>query len=295
MNRYDLDQTLLEISDDSEVFPWTIRDAVEGVQIFGGIGSGKTSGSGRMLALKYLQAGFGGLVLTAKPDEKKLWQHYCQITGRTGDLVVIEQGGEHAFNFLEYESMGHGDTGAYAENLVQVLKTVIKASEERSGNKSDDAFWDNALDMLMFNVIDLCILAYGKVAIQDIYDIVMSAPKKDDISSNEPSQMTAFRRAFEKATEKIDKQVEIWEATLPSATLAQMDQHEYETGLFEFAPEARILRSIDNFFIDNYSSISEKTRSLIDFSFSGFLFRLLREPIYSLFCKRPQRLRLMTA
>lgn len=33
---------------------------------FGSIGSGKTSGSGQALALAYLRAGFGGLVLCAK-------------------------------------------------------------------------------------------------------------------------------------------------------------------------------------------------------------------------------------
>ncbi|MFA5258375.1 MAG: hypothetical protein WC360_09510 [Opitutales bacterium] len=38
-----LDQTLLGFSEDD---PFTIRDSFEGVQIFGGIGSGKTSGSG---------------------------------------------------------------------------------------------------------------------------------------------------------------------------------------------------------------------------------------------------------
>src|ERR1700742_4484242 len=105
---------------------WTIRNAVEGVQIFGGIGSGKTSGSGRMLALKYLAAGFGGLVLTAKPDEKELWEDYCQKTGRTNDLLIVEPGRNNTFNFLDYESKS-GET----ENIVQVLKTVIHASEEK--------------------------------------------------------------------------------------------------------------------------------------------------------------------
>jgi hypothetical protein len=42
-----LDQTLLGFSEDD---PFTIRDAFEGVQIFGGIGSGKTSGSGTLCA-----------------------------------------------------------------------------------------------------------------------------------------------------------------------------------------------------------------------------------------------------
>lgn len=72
MDPFDLDRPLIELVSGSEKSAWTIRHAVEGVQVYGGIGSGKTSGSGRLLALKYLNAGFGGLVLTAKADEKRL-------------------------------------------------------------------------------------------------------------------------------------------------------------------------------------------------------------------------------
>ncbi|WP_138477127.1 TraM recognition domain-containing protein [Dyadobacter bucti] len=55
--------------------------------------------------------------------------------------------------------------------------------------------------------------------------------------------------------------------------------------MFDAVPEARLLAFVDQFFSDNLITLSEKTRSIIDFSFSGFLFRLLREPIYSLFCR----------
>jgi len=55
MELFDLDQPIIELVSATEKNYWTIRHAVEGVQIFGGIGSGKTSGSGRMLALKYLK------------------------------------------------------------------------------------------------------------------------------------------------------------------------------------------------------------------------------------------------
>ena len=70
MGTFDLDTTLIDLHGETQDGIWTVRDAVEGVQIFGGIGSGKTSGSGRMIALKFLKAGFGGLVLTVKPDER---------------------------------------------------------------------------------------------------------------------------------------------------------------------------------------------------------------------------------
>ncbi len=52
---------------------WTLKDAFEGVQVFGGTGSGKSSGSGKALALAFLEANLGGLVLTAKTDERLAW------------------------------------------------------------------------------------------------------------------------------------------------------------------------------------------------------------------------------
>ena len=53
---------------------WTLGDAFQGVLIMGENGSGKTSGSGELLARKYLKAGFGGLVLCFKTDEAALWR-----------------------------------------------------------------------------------------------------------------------------------------------------------------------------------------------------------------------------
>lgn len=56
---------------------WTLGDACTGVQIFGGIGSGKTSGSGAAIARAFLSNGFGGLVCCAKPSERELWEWYA--------------------------------------------------------------------------------------------------------------------------------------------------------------------------------------------------------------------------
>lgn len=58
----------------------TIGDACEGIGIIGGTGSGKTSTSGRVIAHHYLAAGFGGVVLTAKPDERLLWEKFASDT-----------------------------------------------------------------------------------------------------------------------------------------------------------------------------------------------------------------------
>ncbi len=286
---FDLDTTLIEFSDQDGSSAWTIRDAVEGVQIFGGIGSGKTSGSGRMLALKFLANGFGGLVLTVKPDEKEMWQEYCRLAGRERDLVIIEPKGKERFNFLDYESRHGGLDHSITENIVQVLKTVIQASEEKDTGKNDDAFWETALDMLMFNVIDLCLLAYGRVSVQDMYDIVATAPKKREAGTIDPEgkKETAFTKAFKAAQTKIAPLYDTWEAKFTPEQLNKMDQDGiFNEILFEAVPDARVMSFIDQFFIETYRNLSEKTRSIIEFSFSGFLFRLLKDPVYTLFCSK---------
>lgn len=285
MKPFDLDQALIELNSNTDKLRWTLRRAFEGVQIFGGIGSGKTSGSGRMIAIKYLTAGFGGLVLTVKPDEKSMWEEYCKQAGRLSDLVVLEPGGKHHFNFLQYESATHGERESPTENIVEVLKTVIRAGEEKDKGKSDDAFWETALDMLIFNVIDLCKLAYGSITINQLYEIVQTIPKsKEDLEKDE---VKAFDIAMRLARDKTMAKIDEWEAgfTEEDYKAVNQDDNEYESRLFDAVPEARLLRYIDQFFNENLISLHDKTRSVIDFSFSGFLFRLMREPIYSLLCR----------
>lgn len=284
-NRFDLDKILIDFSNSREASTWTTRQAIEGVQIFGGIGSGKTSGSGRLLATKYLSNGFGGLVLTAKPDEKQLWEEYCRITNRTNDLIVVEPGGKEFFNFLEYESSTEENRKSITENIVQVLRTVIQASEEKSGGKSDDPFWETALDMLLFNTIDLCSLAYGKVSVQKMYDIVLSAPKRGKTNDGE-EKADFFSEAFNAAQNNINRKIDALILSLDVASRNKM-QDDFENIILEAVPEAMVLKSIDQFFIEHYRNLSEKTRSIIDFSFLGFLFRLLKEPVHSLLCSRP--------
>jgi hypothetical protein len=286
MDIFDLDRPLIEIVSESGYGRWCIKDAIESTQIFGGVGSGKTSGAGQNLSKRFLATGFGGLVLTVKPDEKQLWQEYCRLTGREKDLIILEPNGDHCFNFLQYES-AHAQE-AFTDNIVDVLKTVIKAGQEKESGKSDDAFWETALDMLIFNVIDLCRLAYGTLSIQQMYDVVQTIPKGNDSLQTDSSQgeVKAFQKAFETARLLVTQKIDAWVASFSSQQQALLqDNNRFEAELLEAIPEARLLKFLDQFFFDNYINLSEKTRSIIDFTFAGFLFRLLREPVYSLFCR----------
>jgi hypothetical protein len=238
---------------------WKVRNAVEGVQIFGGIGSGKTSGSGRTLALKYLKAGFGGLVLTVKPDEVELWEEYCKLTGRLDDRVIIEPGGKHKFDFLLYDTQRNSGERPITENIHQTLKTVINANEVKSSG-NQDRFWEDALDMLLMNLIDLCIMGFQRVTVSDLYELAESIPKTSEEESSEARKseetITVYSIAIDKARQRVKK--------------GEVD--------------GRLFDIINTFFTTTYQQLGERTRSTIEMSFMGVLFRLLREPIFSLFC-----------
>lgn len=239
---------------------WFARNAVEGVQIFGGIGSGKTSGSGRTLAHKYLNAGYGGLVLTVKRDECELWLSYAKECGREQDVKVIHPEGLNRFNFLDYEANRSGSGAGLVENIVMVLKTVIRAKDQKQS--SSDPFWDDALDMLLFNVIDLCLLSEKKLSIDTIYKIAQSLPKKKEQFKDEDYRTnSAFGKAF--------------------FPLFESMKNEDSTRSYE---DQMIFNQVFSYFWETLINLNERTRSIIEHSFWGLLFRLSRDPIYSLFC-----------
>lgn len=129
---WDLDTPLIQFQSSSGSSCISIRNAVEGTIIFGGIGSGKTSASARKFALKFLEHGFGGLVLTVKNDEKDNWIDYAKQIKRLNDLIIVEPLKDKArFNFLNYEAAQKPDGLTLTDNIVQVIYTVINAGQEK--------------------------------------------------------------------------------------------------------------------------------------------------------------------
>lgn len=267
---------------------YTIRTSIEGTFICGNTGSGKSSGSGKCLALKFLQQGYGGLVLTVKPDEAEVWRGYCRAAGRENDLLVIDRHKANRFNFLEYESTVRSDT-SYAQNLLQLLKTVIEASEQRNKGKSDDAFWENALEIFLVNLIELCLMAYGKVTVQQLYDVAQSAPKMkepNDPQTAKDKEETAYQKAMRFTKKKLRGKVDAWRSGQHPLFFQDISKEEYEEALNDAIPEVRTMKIMHQFFHEGLYRIGDKTRSIIDFCLLGFLHRLLQDPIYSLFCDK---------
>lgn len=280
MEQFDLETPLLTFTGNTSGC-WRIRHSCTGVAIFGNTGSGKTSGAGYLLSRHYLAAGYGGLVLCCKEDERDLWINYCRLANRENDLMIIEPGGQYYTDMIGYE-ISHAK-GNPTDSIVEVLKTVISAGEEKKG-KGTDSFWEDALENLLYNCVDLCFLAYGDVSIQCLYDIVQTIPKPD--SENEEEQ-NAFHEAFQKARKNVKSKVEKWYLTLSLQERVSMkDDGTFNLHREKAVPESRLYKLVEQFFNQSFTNLSSKTRTTVELMFNNFLFRMLREPVYSLFCTK---------
>ncbi|MBK7854665.1 MAG: TraM recognition domain-containing protein [Bacteroidetes bacterium] len=304
MQQFSLDNPLLELPTPAGLCQLTLRHLCESIAIFGGIGSGKTSGSGAVLSKKLLQNRYGGLVLTVKPDERAMWEEYCRQTNRTNDLIIVEPNGKYFFDMLDFEIKKSKSHSNISDNITEVLNVVLSASEEKASGKPDDPFWQESRALLLTHIIDLCLLAYNKVTVSDIFEIMKSLPKssdaerqdakekdkKDDLEENTKEKnkptLTAFENAFSAAIKNAEAELDVWKETLPSDELVSLvESGRFDTEAENKIPAARLIKQLDHFFNEQYYSLSEKTSSIINFSLSSFLFRLMREPVHSVFCK----------
>jgi len=173
---------------------WTLEDAFKGVQIFGGIGSGKTSGSGRTFAETFLRNGFGGLVLCAKPNEREDWENLAKITGRTKDLKIFcepkkdEKGNlleeEFFFDPMDYEAKSIRKGGGETFNLVNLFMLIYQLGRIISGEglaSGGERFWDTALKRCIARLIDLLQLSGEPVAVFNMYQMISQALKPKEV------------------------------------------------------------------------------------------------------------------
>jgi len=237
---------------------WTIRDAVAGTLVVGATGSGKSSGPGQTLARAFLTAGFGGLVLTCKPDERAEWEGYCRAVGREKDVLVFGPGSGHGFNFLDEELRFAGAGAGLTENVVQLLGAVGEVSERgvAGGGREDDQYWRQASRQLQRNVIDLLTIATGQVSVPAMYRVVVSAPTSLEQLRSEAWRAQSFCfRLLEEADRK--------------ARTPQQDAD---------------LAMVADYFMLEFPALSDKTRSVITSTFTSLIDVLNRGVLRTLFC-----------
>jgi hypothetical protein len=248
-----LDAPLLKLSKSDD---FTLRDACNGVHIFGAIGSGKTSGSGQALAGAYLRAGMGGLVLCAKPEEVKLWQRYAKEHGRSNSVVVFDE--SQGFNFITYELARQGMQGI--SNVTECLMRVIEAADHASGvtgGKGED-FWEKSMRLTLNYAIPVIYAAHGTVTIADIISFVSSAATRVQQYDDD----AWMRRSY--AAQTLGKCV----------------------GTPVLAMDAYAIKAMKDFWFQQYPAIPEKTRGSIIISLSSCLDRFKHGRLRQTFCDR---------
>ncbi|MEM7408864.1 MAG: hypothetical protein AAF430_01350 [Myxococcota bacterium] len=235
---------------------WTIRDACQGTAIFGAIGSGKTSGSGRALARAFLSNHLGGLVLTAKRDEAETWQRYCEETGRSDSLIQVSARGSkypYRFNFLDYEMHRADDGGGRTENLVDLFATVLEIDDD---NRTEEPFWRNSLRELVRNAVDLLRLADQPISIDALNEVIRSGP----LSKAEVEESAFLHESY----------------------CAQCIGDAFERA--QNANDKHDLRRTTRYWTEEYPTIPEKTRGCILAMFRSLTSGFSRSDFHQLFC-----------
>lgn len=234
-----------------------LADALTGVCIFGATGSGKTSGPAKHLAYGYLAAGFGGLVLCAKPEERRQWQQWAADCGRADDLIIVDASGGSRFNFIAWEASrpdAGGGLGINIVNMLDEIATAISGSTEGGGNSK---FWEDALHHMNTNLVDLALLAGREVTLPLLRSILTTA-------ATQPEQVldTGWQ------------QNSVCANVIEEADRVTMDAHPHKRANFE---ECR------DYWLVEFPNLSEKTRSIIVLTFSMLVRPLITPPLRQIF------------
>lgn len=248
-----LSDVLLRFSD-HPADVWRLSDAVRGTQIFGSIGSGKTSGSGKTIAKAYLENGYGGLVLCAKNDEAKDWQKLAQKCGRGADLILFGEGSQWQFNPLQYETTRGGRGAGLTFNLTELFMSVFKMGQRLSGGTSEEKerFWDNSLKRCINRIIDLLKLAEVELSIANMVEVLSLAPQGNEtlLRIQEMEDPDDFLKWAEK---------DFFIHCLCAAS-----------GNAESEQQKRDLELVKNYFLRDFANLDDRVRSTISEMFLGF-------------------------
>ncbi|SMF97902.1 TraM recognition site of TraD and TraG [Methylomagnum ishizawai] len=237
-----------------------IADALTGVCVFGATGSGKTSGAAKHLAMGYLAADFGGLVLCAKKEERRQWEQWAREAERSDDLVIVDASGKWRFNFLDWEASRAGEGGGLTINIVALLDEIASAIAGGAGKGEDggeNKFFEDALHHMNINLVDLPLFAGLPVSLPLLRSIVNTAPRTLEEAKSEAWQQGTCAAILREG-----------EAVINDPNQAD-NRDDYE--------ECR------NYWLQEFPALSEKTRSIITLSFSMLVRPFITRPLRKLF------------
>lgn len=265
--------TILTLYDEyNNGYSWSLDDASKGVQIFGGTGSGKSSGSGKHFAIHYLDYGFGGLVMCAKNDEKEQWLRWAKYCNREDDVIIFSPNTGTQFNFLNYELNREGEGGKLTFNIVEIFMQLNNLKSGKTGGGSADSFWDDALNELLTNTIDLLKYSETDLTVDNLSNVINSIARNTDaLRLNEEGEQCEFivNSFCYQLIEYLENQVHFNE------------EREEDK---KFTPsQINEIQRLSDYFLDIFPAMDERVQSTIIQSYSGIANRLGRGVLRQLF------------
>jgi hypothetical protein len=251
---------------DQKLWKWSrgddhcIADSLAGICGMGATGTGKSSGPSEMIGLAHLEAGFGGIFTSAKPDDLAMQLDWCKRAGRINDIIIFGPGHGKCFNFLDYEMTRPGAGAGLVDDIVKFLLNIAEirsreAAKGGGGGGGENAeYFANAKKRILATIIDVLGMARQRVSVPNIYMTLTSAP--DTIKEwNDPRWR---EESF------------LWACLMEAKRLEQ---------------DPRRLGDLDNAvkYWKEYAKLNEKTRSNITSSVTGALDLLNRSLLRQLF------------
>ena len=250
---------------------WTMRDACNGLQIFGGIGSGKTSGSGNTVAKAFLEQGMGGLVLTAKGDETKRWLDYAEETGRSEDVIRFAPDQLYRFNFLSH-AVERGEKSI--ENLVALFMAGISLKNKGEARVSNDSYWQDTAEQILRNIFSALLYSGEDVTLRNAMRIVHSAPQSmKDVTGKKKKKDGSIKDSKWGQTSYLASCLDLLEDTQYGLEEAG------ETGNRHWL---NINAALD-YWYEGYPQVPEQTRGIFQSMFSSMADSLMRDVVGELF------------
>ena len=277
----------LEEKLDKIIFHWPVKDGkkeavriadmLRGTQIFGGTGSGKSSGSGNRIAKAFLKQNFGGIILCAKPDEGKRWKKYIEDIGREKEMVYFNEKSNLQFNPILYEERRGGDGAGETLNLVDLIMNIQQLGQNyrsASGGGTNEGFWDNALRRSISRSIELLKLSKVPITIPNMRKVMVSALKPKHIEQyqallqqlNKSKPGSAAEKEVEAKVGKLRKSNYCFNLLIEAQRNVAKLHH---TG--EEEKQIALNRIVQDYFFSEFAYLSDRTRSSIEEYFYGLV------------------------
>lgn len=201
-----LDQTVMEWERNE---PFSIRNLLQSVAVFGATGSGKSSGSAKTILWSLIKLGrqVGGTILGAKPEDLAETQELFRAAGRLDDLLVFSPESGHTCNYMDFIVKLGGHDAREVTKFLNVIKESLQTSETKGGGEMGD-FWATAQEEQIFNAVVPVLLAEGELRPDVLRDFILGAAHDpaqfDDPKWREGLHNTVLRKAHRAVKRRTD-------------------------------------------------------------------------------------------